>query len=396
MSKRPIDNQFERNSRLKLSVFRFSGNLLRDSSAQLPLYSINIRQHAKNARVCSFREKVDRRPIDPPPIIQIHTNEYDKSEFHQSTAFFMTATLIRPYGDDLNEVYSQKNVRATAGITVQTPTKLKDENGTDGSFCIWNHISVRQEGEFRLYFRLFERRDLDIVQVASTISDIFAVHSPKNFPGMSESSYLTKCLASQGVRIRVRKENKALNNKINDIDTDNMSSSYVSRSSSNTTTNSNTVFNYVQHQHSYLHPQDIHLPRLLPPIQSPHSTTISPSPLHQSYIPFSNSSSYTIPHSGVRRISQPPRPLPPEKKNDELSNRLSDSLIDRLSDRLSSRTLPDPISSLGHINQQHQQQEQRQKQEQEQQQQQQSKGNIFQLLDAARTLNEDETDLNVN
>lgn len=42
----------------------------------------------------------------------------------------MTATLIQPYGDDLNEVYSQKNVRATAGITVQTPTKLKDENGT--------------------------------------------------------------------------------------------------------------------------------------------------------------------------------------------------------------------------------------------------------------------------
>lgn len=233
---------------------------------------------------------------------------------------------------------------------------------------------------------------MDIVQVASTISDIFAVHSPKHFPGMSESSYLTKCLASQGVRIRVRKENKALNNKINDIDTDNISSSsYLSRSSSNTNNNSNTVFNYVQHQQqSYLHSQDMHLPRLLPPIQSSHSAPISPSPLHQSYIPFSNSSSYTIPNSEVDRISQPPRPLPPEKLNDELSSRLSDRLIDRLSDRLSSRTLPDPISSQGHINQQQQQQEQ------QQQQQQQSKANIFRLLDAARTLNEDETDLNVN
>ena len=138
----------------------------------------------------------------------------------------------------------------------------------------------------------------------------------------------------------------------------------------------------------------MHLPRLLPPIQSSHSTPISPSPLHQSYIPFSNSSSYTMPNSEIDKISQPPRPLPPEKKNDELNSRLSDSLIDRLSDRLSSRTLPDPISSLSHINQQHHQQEQRHKHEQEQQQQ--SKANIFRLLDAARTLNEDETDLNIN
>lgn len=50
----------------------------------------------------------------------------------------MTATLINPHGS-LEEVYSQRNVRATAGITVQTPTKLKDEHSQGKDSMTYEH-----------------------------------------------------------------------------------------------------------------------------------------------------------------------------------------------------------------------------------------------------------------
>ena len=96
--------------------------------------------------MCSL---VDRRPIDPPPIIQIKSNEPnirlviivfsfncliikfdDLSEFHQSTTFFMTATLIHSNGLDDTEVFNANKSRSISGITVQTPVKLKDTDGT--------------------------------------------------------------------------------------------------------------------------------------------------------------------------------------------------------------------------------------------------------------------------
>ncbi|KAI8898308.1 hypothetical protein BC833DRAFT_590360 [Globomyces pollinis-pini] len=32
-------------------------------------YRLKVRQQPKHSRMCGFGEKVDRRPIDPPPII---------------------------------------------------------------------------------------------------------------------------------------------------------------------------------------------------------------------------------------------------------------------------------------------------------------------------------------
>lgn len=48
----------------------------------------------------------------------------------------------------------------------------------------------------------------EIVQLAVVYSDVFTVYSPKLFPGMSESTFLTRSFSDQGVRIRIRKENR--------------------------------------------------------------------------------------------------------------------------------------------------------------------------------------------
>ncbi|TIA87696.1 hypothetical protein E3P81_03817 [Wallemia ichthyophaga] len=272
----------------------------------------------------------------------------------------MTATLINPHGS-LEEVYSQRNVRATAGITVQTPTKLKDEHGTDGSFCIWNHISVRQEGYFKLHFRLFESRNLDIVEVASAISNVFTVHNPKNFPGMSESSYLTRCLASQGVRIRVRNENKAIRNRIYEDESESASLA-PSTSTMSTLTGSSPKPHRVQKQQPTSKIQQPSHPKI--PLGSLVTMPVFPNPLHQSHISQLDRIPFTNPNVGFRssstgsdsksQISQLPRPLPPEK---------------------TISTNVDPLNSVSQLNQQHQQQ---------------SKASIDYLLDAARTLNDDE------
>ena len=44
--------------------------------------------------------------------------------------------------------------------------------------------------------------------LATCFSDAFHVHSAKKFPGVKESTPLSKCFAQQGVKIPIRKEGK--------------------------------------------------------------------------------------------------------------------------------------------------------------------------------------------
>ncbi|CAO3688776.1 unnamed protein product [Rhizopus stolonifer] len=47
--------------------------------------------------------------------------------------------------------------------------------------------------------------------MCSVISETFQVYSPKSFPGMSESTDITRLFSEQGVRIRIRKEARMAN-----------------------------------------------------------------------------------------------------------------------------------------------------------------------------------------
>ena len=44
--------------------------------------------------------------------------------------------------------------------------------------------------------------------LAWTFSDKFQVYSAKKFPGVIESTPLSKCFAGQGIKIPIRKDNK--------------------------------------------------------------------------------------------------------------------------------------------------------------------------------------------
>ncbi|KAK9763395.1 hypothetical protein K7432_009968 [Basidiobolus ranarum] len=164
---------------------------------------LKVRQQPIHARLCSSKEKVDRRPIDPPPIVQIESGDGD-DDFFQNPNIILFVSLIS--ADIAQPEYIHP--KCLTGTTVSSLFKLKDTDNSDGGFFVFPDVSVRLEGQFRLRFSLYEINGATVDYLSTTISDVFTVYAPKQFPGMSESTLLSRYFAEQGVRIRIRKENR--------------------------------------------------------------------------------------------------------------------------------------------------------------------------------------------
>ncbi|KAG0054406.1 hypothetical protein BGZ83_011306 [Gryganskiella cystojenkinii] len=176
------------------------------SSSSSPKYVLSIRQQPQKAKVCGVKER-DRRPIDPPPIVQIKLAEPSSDrnkDYLQSPYLFMCCNLV--HADDASGEIVAPAHRALAGTVVSSLNRLKDVDNSDGGFFVFGDMSVRIEGHFRLRFTLFELIEGQVVHVMSTTSNPMTVHSSKTFPGMSESTFLSRSFSDQGVRIRIRKD----------------------------------------------------------------------------------------------------------------------------------------------------------------------------------------------
>ncbi|KAJ2616617.1 hypothetical protein H4S08_000699 [Coemansia sp. RSA 1365] len=104
-------------------------------------------------------------------------------------------------------------VRNLIGSGVAAGAKLNDLDGSLGIFFVFPDLSIRKDGEYRLRFSYFnlqaETGELITTSThiqAYTFSEPFRVYSAKQFPGMIESTALSKHFAKQGVKIPVRKE----------------------------------------------------------------------------------------------------------------------------------------------------------------------------------------------
>ncbi|PQE12196.1 Velvet factor protein [Rutstroemia sp. NJR-2017a BVV2] len=97
------------------------------------------------------------------------------------------------------------------GTIVSSLHRLKDpETQQDGAYFVFGDLSVKAEGTFKLQFNLFELRGDEYQHMTSVESKDFLVHSTKTFPGMNESTKLTRAFGEQGVRLRIRKEPRSL------------------------------------------------------------------------------------------------------------------------------------------------------------------------------------------
>jgi hypothetical protein len=124
---------------------------------------------------------------------------------------------------------------ALAGTLVSSLHRLKDSSNNDGAFFVFGDLSIKLEGTFRLQFNLYEMRDKECFHIQSTQSDPFIVHPQKTFPGMSESTFLTRSFSDQGVRLRLRKEPRTLLKKRGPASDDYQPRQYNPRSSNTST-----------------------------------------------------------------------------------------------------------------------------------------------------------------
>ncbi|KAJ4394589.1 hypothetical protein N0V93_003808 [Gnomoniopsis smithogilvyi] len=96
--------------------------------------------------------------------------------------------------------------------------RLHDTKERIAIWFVMQDLSVRTEGAFRLRFSFVDvkpkgdsKNDGPVKKgkspiLASVFSDVFQVYSAKKFPGVCDSTELSKCFATQGIKIPIRKE----------------------------------------------------------------------------------------------------------------------------------------------------------------------------------------------
>ncbi|CAG8953984.1 hypothetical protein HYFRA_00009083 [Hymenoscyphus fraxineus] len=197
-------------------------------------YMLNVIQQPQRARACGSGAKssADRRPVDPPPVVELRIFEGETQKdpdvtFSYKANFFLFATLesVRPIAHGrVQPTPSQTPV--LTGMPVSGMAYL--DRPLEAGYFIFPDLSVRHEGEYRLSFNLYESVDPSLNGDSSPVdrkpslsTDIpnasfdwrmevkshqFPVYSAKKFPGLSESTQLSRVVAEQGCRVRIRRD----------------------------------------------------------------------------------------------------------------------------------------------------------------------------------------------
>ncbi|ORY91367.1 velvet factor-domain-containing protein [Syncephalastrum racemosum] len=183
-------------------------------------YELVVCQQPLHARMCGFGEK-DRRPIDPPPIVKLIVQQESEGgsvpvDIHslQTPFFVLHVTLWSADREEERNIISNppKCTRVLMGSLVSSPSLLKNPEGEQGLYFAFPDLSIRTEGRYTLRFSLMKLSSSDFQAdakskiIAQVFSDPFTVYSAKKFPGMTESTELSKVFAKQGLKIPIRND----------------------------------------------------------------------------------------------------------------------------------------------------------------------------------------------
>ncbi|CDH55318.1 velvet factor [Lichtheimia corymbifera JMRC:FSU:9682] len=182
-------------------------------------YELVVCQQPLHARMCGFGEK-DRRPIDPPPIVKLIVQQEQGPvdvQTLQTPFFVLHVTLWSADRVEERNIISNppKCTRVLMGSLVSSPSLLKDPSGEQGLYFAFPDLSIRTEGRYTLRFSLMKLASSDFQTdaksriIAQVFSDPFTVYSAKKFPGMTESTELSKAFAKQGLKIPIRNDVRA-------------------------------------------------------------------------------------------------------------------------------------------------------------------------------------------
>ena len=188
-------------------------------------YDLQVIQQPERARACGSGAKssADRRPVDPPPIVELRIYENDQDvTFAYNANFFLHASL-----ENARPLAAGRGAPSISSSPVLTGTPVAGmaylDRPTPAGYFIFPDLSVRHEGKYRLSFALLENlsevKDLDpddpnvihdgnrfVTNRCEVKSAPFVVFSAKKFPGLSESTALSRMVAEQGCRVRIRRD----------------------------------------------------------------------------------------------------------------------------------------------------------------------------------------------
>ncbi|KAL6860972.1 hypothetical protein J3F83DRAFT_746912 [Trichoderma novae-zelandiae] len=189
-------------------------------------YQLTVLQQPERARACGSGMKAnsDRRPVDPPPVVELRIIEGPSVEegkditFDYNANFFLYASLeqARTMAHGRVQNGATNNPPILTGVPASGMAYL--DRPTEAGYFIFPDLSVRHEGYFRLSFSLYETtkepKDFDLEPADSDLppgvdwrmeikTQPFNVFSAKKFPGLMESTSLSKTVADQGCRVRI-------------------------------------------------------------------------------------------------------------------------------------------------------------------------------------------------
>ncbi|CAJ2505603.1 Uu.00g129970.m01.CDS01 [Anthostomella pinea] len=210
------------------------------SSGQRPgTYTLSIMQQPESAKAANGKDKgkysyppggilirwtnahlrpSDRKPVDPPPILKLEVpaNEDPDGVYRQSPYLMAVAFLEYAPSADRGDALPSANMMS--GQMVSSLHRLKDPSNQEGAFFIFGDLTIRSEGHYVIRFELLQFEvggdELGFVDhITSITSRPFQVHAGKAFPGMQESTFLTRSFSDQGVRLRLRKDSRQIVNR---------------------------------------------------------------------------------------------------------------------------------------------------------------------------------------
>ncbi|KAF6824888.1 sexual development activator [Colletotrichum musicola] len=193
-------------------------------------YDLTVLQQPERARACGSGSKsaADRRPVDPPPVVQLKVGKgasrEDKKDVTMAynSNFFLYAELspARPLAHGRVQSASATQPPVLTGMPVSGMAYL--DRPTEAGYFLFPDLSVRHEGRYVLAFHLYEEiknpedRDINSDPVQDQFpcfhwrmavkSQPFSVYSAKKFPGLTESTNLSKTISEQGCRVRIRRD----------------------------------------------------------------------------------------------------------------------------------------------------------------------------------------------
>lgn len=195
-------------------------------------YELKVIQQPHRARACGqgAKSSSDRRPVDPPPIVQLLIWQGDGREkenditFSLGANFFVYATL-----ENGRPPVPNRTSQPVIELPVLTGTSVAGisflERPHPAGYFIFPDLSVRHEGKYKLKFTLYEEvkdpkdahvNDIGQPTASSPASHFhgrcevysaeFLVFSAKKFPGLHMSTTLSRTVADQGCRVRIRRD----------------------------------------------------------------------------------------------------------------------------------------------------------------------------------------------